>query len=246
MAANAPGCGTTGNGRTACSGGLTPTGTGRSRPRSSGSWPRCGGSPAGRPPRRRRVARAPEKAPRGSPISCRPRIRSRSSRRRSVRSSSSSATNVIRPRRRRSRAVCLLDTREGTRRGGEQGPAVVPGDLEASLLLRAVRYEDENIRMPPKHRLAADVVAVLEQWVRSGRPTRGTARPSLRSDVDIEEGRQFWAFQPPKAVSQPAVRDPAWPQSDVDRFLLAAMEAKGCGRWAMPIGPPCSGGSTST
>ena len=121
----------------------------------------------------------------------------------------------------------LLDTREGTRRGGEQGPAVVPGDLEASLLVQAVRYKDENLQMPPKHRLPDEVVADLEQWVRSGAADPRDGKAVVRSDVDIEKGRQFWAFQPPRAVTPPTVQDAAWPRSDVDRFLLAAMEARG-------------------
>src|SRR4051794_21579352 len=121
----------------------------------------------------------------------------------------------------------LLDTREGTRRGGEQGPAVVPGDPEASLLVLAVRYEDENLQMPPKHRLPDEVVADLEQWVRSGAADPRDDKAVARSDVDIEKGRQFWAFQPPQAVTPPTVQDAAWPRSDVDRFLLSAMEAKG-------------------
>ena len=96
------------------------------------------------------------------------------------------------------RGGLLLDTREGTRRGGEQGPAVVPGDLEASLLVQAVRYEDENLQMPPKHRLPDEVVADLEQWVRSGAADPRDGKAVVRSDVDIEKGRQFWAFQPPQ------------------------------------------------
>src|SRR4051794_11150166 len=125
------------------------------------------------------------------------------------------------------RGGLLLDTREGTRRGGEQGPAVVPGDLEASLLIQAVRYTDENLQMPPKHRLPAEVVADLEQWVRSGAADPRDDKVVVRSEVDIEKGRQFWAFQPPRAATPPTVRDAAWPRSDVDRFLLAAMEARG-------------------
>src|SRR4051812_39606710 len=121
----------------------------------------------------------------------------------------------------------LLDTREGTRRGGEQGPAVVPGDPEASLLVLAVRYQDENLQMPPKHRLPDEVVADLEQWVRSGAADPRDDKAVVRNDIDIEKGRQFWAFQPPQAVTPPTVQDAAWPRSDVDRFLLAAMEARG-------------------
>src|SRR3954447_4929954 len=59
----------------------------------------------------------------------------------------------------------LLDTREGSRKGGDTGPAVVPGKPDASLLVKAVRYADEAMRMPPKGKLPAAVVADLEKWV---------------------------------------------------------------------------------
>ncbi len=62
----------------------------------------------------------------------------------------------------------LLDTIEGMRKGGQSGPAVVPGKLEESLLVRAVRYDDELTRMPPKQKLTAAAIAALEQWVKEG------------------------------------------------------------------------------
>src|SRR5437762_11436928 len=58
----------------------------------------------------------------------------------------------------------LLDTREGLRKGGDTGPAVVPGDPGKSLLVRAVRYKDEAMKMPPKQKLPDAVVADFEQW----------------------------------------------------------------------------------
>src|SRR5205085_4014877 len=63
-----------------------------------------------------------------------------------------------------------LDSREGLRRGGDSGPAVVPGKPEASLLIRAIRYRDEELRMPPKEKLADAVVADFEAWVKMGAP----------------------------------------------------------------------------
>ena len=234
VVANAPGCGTTRNGRTGCSGCSTPTRTGCSRPPSSSVWPRCAAAVHRPPPRRRgRRRRPPIRSP-TPPTADQVAFFEKKVRpvlvQQCYECHSAQAKKV--------RGGLLLDTREGTRRGGEQGPAVVPGDPEASLLVQAVRYEDENLQMPPKHRLPNEVVADLEQWVRSGAADPRDGKAVVRSDVDIEKGRQFWAFQPPKAVTAPTVQDGAWPRSDVDRFLLAAMEARGCGRWATPIGPP--------
>jgi Protein of unknown function (DUF1549)/Protein of unknown function (DUF1553)/Planctomycete cytochrome C/EF-hand domain pair len=121
-----------------------------------------------------------------------------------------------------------LDTRDGVRKGGETGPAVVPGDLKRSLLIKAIRYQDENLHMPPKQKLSDEVIADLEHWVRTGAadPREGAVKVA-RPELDPVKGRQFWAFQPPKKALPPSVKDGAWPRSDVDRFLLAALEGHG-------------------
>ena len=65
----------------------------------------------------------------------------------------------------------LLDTREGLLKGGDSGPAIVPGDPEASLLIKAVRYADKDLQMPPKDkRLAAGQIADLVAWIKLGAP----------------------------------------------------------------------------
>src|SRR5438132_11320545 len=48
----------------------------------------------------------------------------------------------------------VLDSREGALKGGETGPAILSGDPEKSLLIRAVRHVDEDLQMPPKKKLA--------------------------------------------------------------------------------------------
>src|ERR1041384_3954772 len=63
-----------------------------------------------------------------------------------------------------------VDTREGLLRGGDTGPAVVPGDLDKSLLIRALQYKDETLQMPPKQMLAEEVVNDFVAWVKSGAP----------------------------------------------------------------------------
>src|SRR5688572_17373977 len=61
----------------------------------------------------------------------------------------------------------LLDTREGLFKGGDTGVAIVPGDAEKSLLIKAVRYADENLQMPPKNqKLSDEQIADLEAWVK--------------------------------------------------------------------------------
>ncbi len=124
-----------------------------------------------------------------------------------------------------------LDTRAGWQHGGDNGPAIVPGDLTKSLVIKAVRYLDKDFAMPPKGRLPADEVAIMEEWVKRGAPDPRTgdanqaAKP--KRTIDVEAGRKFWAFQPIADPPAPAVQDTAWAKDPVDRFLLAKLEAKG-------------------
>jgi hypothetical protein len=120
----------------------------------------------------------------------------------------------------------LLDTREGIRKGGDLGPGVVPGKVAESLVIQAIRQED-ILKMPPKKKLPDAVIADFERWVADGASDPRDGIKVVRRKINIEKGRQFWAFQPPKHHTPPEVKDGAWPKSDIDRFLLAALEEKG-------------------
>jgi hypothetical protein len=129
-----------------------------------------------------------------------------------------------------------LDTRESTLSGGDNGPAVVPGKADESLLIAALQWKDKDTAMPPKKKLADSVIADFEQWVKMGAPDpRGggavadagaVAAQWKKKEVNIEEGRKFWAFQPPKKTAPPQVKNAAWPKTDIDRFTLAKLEEK--------------------
>jgi hypothetical protein len=130
------------------------------------------------------------------------------------------------------RGGLTLDTREGIRKGGETGPAVVPGNVSKSLLLKAIKHTDRELKMPPMKKLDAEVIAAFEKWIAMGAPDPrdGPAKVVKKTttyEIDIEKGRRFWSFVPPKKAPVPAVKDAAWPRSDSDRFLLARLEAKG-------------------
>ena len=65
----------------------------------------------------------------------------------------------------------VLDSREGTRRGGDSGPAVVPGDVKKSLLLEAIRYANKDLQMPPEKeggKLSDAVIRDFERWIQNG------------------------------------------------------------------------------
>jgi hypothetical protein len=127
-----------------------------------------------------------------------------------------------------------LDSLDGMRKGGDTGPAVVPGDVEASLLVQAVRYKDEVLRMPPKGRLPESTIATLEQWVKGGAVVphpagAAAARPSAAkaAGIDFHAARAHWAYQPIRKPALPAVRHRDWPCSPIDAFVLARLEAAG-------------------
>src|SRR5262249_56608532 len=90
----------------------------------------------------------------------------------------------------------LLDTRAGMRQGGDTGPAVVPGQVDKSLLLAALRYEGPH--MPPKGKLPAAVIADFEKWVAMGAPDpRETGATDSKSRaIDYDAARRHPAYPP--------------------------------------------------
>jgi hypothetical protein len=128
------------------------------------------------------------------------------------------------------RGELRLDTRDDTRKGGASGAVIVPGNAERSLLIQALRSKDPDTAMPPKGKLPDSVIADFEAWVKMGAPdprTEAATAAAGKYVVDVEKGRSFWAFVPPKATPAPAVKDAAWPKTDADRFLLAGLEKNG-------------------
>jgi cytochrome c553 len=131
-----------------------------------------------------------------------------------------------------------LDSRTALVAGGASGPAVVPGKPAESLLLKAVHYEDDGLRMPPKGKLDADQVAALTTWIE-----RGAFWPETDAKVRIipggktfqvtERDRAFWSFRPIADPPLPAVHDAAWPRTSLDTFVRARQEAAGL----QPVGP---------
>ncbi len=120
-----------------------------------------------------------------------------------------------------------LDNREAMRKGGDIGPAVVPGKVEESVLLDAIRYD--LLEMPPDEKLPDTVIADFETWIQMGAPDprdgQVTASPS--STIDLAAARQFWSFQPPSRHQPPEVSHSEWVRQPIDAFLLARLEEAG-------------------
>ncbi|MCI0741743.1 MAG: PSD1 and planctomycete cytochrome C domain-containing protein, partial [Gemmataceae bacterium] len=122
-----------------------------------------------------------------------------------------------------------LDTRDGARK------ALVPGKPDDSLLVKAVRYDDPELRMPPNGKLAAAQIADLEKWVKIGAPDPRTDKAAsvAKAGIDWEKGRKHWAYQPLKDHAPPKVDDAAWSKTAIDRFVRARLEEKGL----QPVAP---------
>lgn len=127
-----------------------------------------------------------------------------------------------------------LDSREGWQKGGDSGPAIVPGAPAASLLVRAVRGVDGVPAMPPEEdhagqplaRLSSDDIRALEEWIAAGAPDPRSAGERI-GGMSRDEAREWWAFRPIGAVAVPDL--PAGPlvHDDVDRFLQTRIAAAG-------------------
>jgi hypothetical protein len=125
------------------------------------------------------------------------------------------------------RGHLLLDTGAGLLKGGDSGPAIVPGNPGESLLLSAVRYTRKDLQMPPKAKLSAMEIADLETWVRMGAPVPRTNAGSLAKAVDRTRAREFWSFHPIQRYPIPSVKNVTWPVNEIDRFVLHRLEEKG-------------------
>ncbi len=122
----------------------------------------------------------------------------------------------------------VLDSRSGWVTGGDSGPALVRGKPDESLIIKAVRYGDVEIQMPPQGRIPDREIALLENWISWGAPDpRHSDAPDAQPFIDIEKGRKHWAFQPVGLPNLPVVKDNTWPHSAIDHFLLSKLEQNG-------------------
>jgi mono/diheme cytochrome c family protein/cytochrome c553 len=121
-------------------------------------------------------------------------------------------------------------TRDALLKGGEHGSAIVPGHPEKSKFIEAIRWTNKDLQMPPKTQLSAAQIADLTKWVQMGAPwgggiLKGPAGPTLANYDKLRQ--QHWAWQPVRPVTVPSVKNTNWPLGDVDKFVLAGLEASG-------------------
>ena len=119
-----------------------------------------------------------------------------------------------------------VDSRDGLLKGGKAGPSIVPGDPDKSLLIKAVRYADEDLQMPPKTPLSKEQVALLEAWVKMGAPdprTSGGAPKGEPTVLSLADAKHFWSFKKPIPTPIPST----WTGNRIDYFVTQKLQANG-------------------
>ncbi|MFN0125570.1 MAG: PSD1 and planctomycete cytochrome C domain-containing protein, partial [Verrucomicrobiales bacterium] len=126
-----------------------------------------------------------------------------------------------------------LDSRAGWQKGGETGVAIVPGKPDESLLIKAVRYADKDLQMPPKKSLPPEEVAWLVEWIHQGAVDPRNDQPPAAQPATDEWAAEFqkrldwWSLKPMQQPEPPTVADPAWNREPVDRFVRARLDEAG-------------------
>lgn len=118
-----------------------------------------------------------------------------------------------------------LDSRAAAFKGSESGPVLLAGKPEESRLVRAIRYNDKNLQMPPDGKLPDEAIAALTRWVEIGLPWPEAPSDSAASDSNA--WRKHWAFQPVRQPPLPAIQNTGWVQKPIDHFVLARLEQAG-------------------
>ncbi len=121
-----------------------------------------------------------------------------------------------------------LDSREAMLKGGNSGPAVIPGDPDSSLLIQAVHHTHERLKMPPAGQLPQAQIADLVEWVKAGAVWGGDLPEVSRTPdyVITPEQKAFWAFQPVKEQPVPEVKHKDWTVTPIDQFIVAELEER--------------------
>ena len=120
-----------------------------------------------------------------------------------------------------------LDSRQALLAGGKSGPAIMPGNPETSLLIRAIKQADSKLKMPMAgEKLSNQEIADLSSWVQAGAPWPESPIAQTAFRIAPEQ-KAFWSFQPLRKSETPPVKDAAWARTPVDRFILAKLEQNG-------------------
>jgi len=121
-----------------------------------------------------------------------------------------------------------LDHREGLIRGGESGPALIPGKPDDSLLIQALRYHDD-LEMPPEEPLPAAVIQDFVVWIKQGAPDprKTPVSAATPAEATTDPAANLWSLAPRMRPEVPTVADPTWVRDDLDAFVRLRLDAMG-------------------
>jgi len=123
-----------------------------------------------------------------------------------------------------------LDTLEAIVLGGDSGPALKPGHPEKSLMIDAINYRGDY-EMPPTSKMPAGEIALLTKWVEMGAPWPAGDGPPLGMAKEVfpilKRKEEHWSWRAVADPPLPAVKQADWGRRDLDRFILAKLEAAG-------------------
>ncbi|MSU79798.1 MAG: DUF1553 domain-containing protein [Gemmataceae bacterium] len=126
-----------------------------------------------------------------------------------------------------------VDDRNGLTVGGNRGPAIVPGEPGKSLLVQAIRKTGSKLKMPPDHDLTEQEIADITTWIKNGAAWPKVRVPTAigRPNPQYEKLRkEHWAWQPIDGTKWKSLaatqRDAQWARDDIDRLVLAQLQAK--------------------
>lgn len=115
-----------------------------------------------------------------------------------------------------------LDSRDSILAGGDNGPAIVAGKPDQSLLVRAVHYVEPKIEMPPSGKLNVRSIEILEEWIRRGVPFPSSkVEPRHKIQIDLEAGKSHWAFRPFSTSKAPNDGPSNWASNPIDCFVAS-------------------------
>jgi len=119
-----------------------------------------------------------------------------------------------------------LDSAAAVLKGGDSGPALVPGHPDQSKIIEGISWSDPDFQMPPKNKLAESEIAVLSKWIETGAADPRTNAEPAAPKVGSAENSLHWAYQPLSDAPPPKPKNTAWARNAVDHFILAKLEAK--------------------
>ncbi len=118
----------------------------------------------------------------------------------------------------------FLDSAEGILAGGESGPALIKGNVAESRMIKAMKYD--GMEMPPTGKLSDEIIADFAKWIEMGAPDPrvGAAPNKPKREINIDEGRKWWSFQPLKIIAPPSIPEGISTRSPIDNFIVAAQQ----------------------